>query len=690
MVTHKDPVDNTHPMRGKDNGWLGWTRAPVYSQPIRVWGRFGCLDSPVRGADWSVVRSVGVRPVWKDVRNEYIGDVFSQCQSSDAAPLTETRDLHTLIHINRNCTTELYLIWTLCATVRVRICVGKVTKCGGDLSASRTMGGAALAHDRSGVTFTAELCVPWDAPEVVIDIDSPELVRLGSLPDKVGLFGRRTDAAVSRIIAGRDNRSVRFLVPDGQVVDRGCHDVTVVDMGEEREPMVVMKYMMRLGELWPAEVFDHMKWHQQDLELLRKSAKKTYLQTRPMQCRFCGKVIRVDMYHHVARLHLDLVQLWGCPIAWCTTWKGSPQDCLEHVRSGHDAPWVSKTASIEKYAPPWTVRHQVWTDSLRVDSSGISTDMLLFSEVGMPLTQHYRVYKGGLPHAVFRTDYLSRIRSLLPPPEGDDTPTGTGSVSTPKSVRRQHRVTQPKRLFAEAVGEWPLLTEQNPAEMAGETVIDCRPLMLPVSIPLSGLSPATISGARNCVQPIEPEETGQSIMDMDTNEISIARIIGFYWKDTGTDVEDELPTPASSPTQIAVPAIPPVGTADPFGRGEGFDMELAKVMCDVSVLPSLVSPIQEVEELSPTDASNYAAPAVPELDIIIESPGYTVPEEFGCSWIPEMAPVSEGFCTEEGSFLQSLQEPLPSETVESTVTPTVTDVIPPTIKQLINYRKCCI
>ena len=411
----------------------------------------------------------------------------------------------------------------------------KVTKRGGDLSASRTMDGAALAHDRSGVTFTAELCVPWDAPEAVIDIDSPELVRLGSLPDKVGLFGRRTDAAVSRIIAGRDNRSVRFLVPGGQIVDHGYHDVTVVDMGEEREPMVVMKDMRRLGELWPAEVFGHMKWHQQDLELLRKSAKKTYSQTRPMPCRFCGKVIRVDMYRHVARLHLDLVQLWRCPIAWCTTWKGSPQDCLEHVRSGHDAPWVLKTASIEKYAPQWTVRRQVWTDSLRVDSSGISTDMLLFSEVGMPLTQHYRVYKGGLPHAVFRTDYLSRIRSLLPSPEGDDTPPETGSVSTPKSVRRQHRATQPKRLFAEAVGEGPLLTEQNPAEMAGETVIDCRPLMLPVSIPLSGLSPATISGARNCVQPIEPVETGQSIMDMDTNEITIARIIGFDWKDTGTD-----------------------------------------------------------------------------------------------------------------------------------------------------------
>ena len=113
----------------------------------------------------------------------------------------------------------------------------------------------------------------------------------------------------------------------------------------------MLQDMTRLRELWPVEVFDQMKSRQQDLELMRKSAKKNYQQVRPMPCRFCGKVIRVDMYRHVARLHLDLVQLWRCPIAWCTTWKGSPQDCLEHVRSGHDAPWVEKTASIERYAP---------------------------------------------------------------------------------------------------------------------------------------------------------------------------------------------------------------------------------------------------------------------------------------------------------------------------------------------------
>ena len=117
----------------------------------------------------------------------------------------------------------------------------------------------------------------------------------------------------------------------------------------------------------------------------------------------------------------------------------------------------------------------------------------------MPLTQHYRVYKGGLPHAVFRTDYMSRLRSLLRSPGGADTPPDNVCGVTPTSVRRPHQLSQPKRLFPESVVRAPILTEQNPAEMIGETVIDCRPSLLPVSIPLSGLSPETISGARDCV-----------------------------------------------------------------------------------------------------------------------------------------------------------------------------------------------
>ena len=83
-------------------------------------GRFGCSDSPVRDADWSDECSVGVSPV-EDVRIEYIGDVFSQGQSTDAAPLTELFDFYTLLHIYSDCATGFPSILTFCITVRDNI-----------------------------------------------------------------------------------------------------------------------------------------------------------------------------------------------------------------------------------------------------------------------------------------------------------------------------------------------------------------------------------------------------------------------------------------------------------------------------------------------------------------------------------------------------------------------------------------
>ena len=310
---------------GEDYGQVRATRASV--DIVRVRGRFGCLGRPVQGADWLDVRPVDGGPVGTDIWIKYIGDSFSRYQSSDAAPLTEVQDIYITLHFNTECFAGLCSIRIVSFSVRSTRSLEEVIRCGGVLSLCQTMDGAALADDRSGITFTADLCVPWDAPEAVVDMNSTDLISLGPFPDKVGLVGRRKDAAMSRIMKGRDCRSIRFVVPDVHLVDRGFHDVTVVDMGDDREPTIVLQDMTRLRELWPVEV----KSRQQDLELMRKSAKRTYQQVRPMPCRFCGKVIRVDMYRHVARLHLDLVQLWRCPIAWCTTWKGSglPRTCEE-------------------------------------------------------------------------------------------------------------------------------------------------------------------------------------------------------------------------------------------------------------------------------------------------------------------------------------------------------------------------
>ena len=106
---------------------------------------------------------------------------------------------------------------------------------------------------------------------------------------------------------------------------------------------------------------------------------QTFRKTKPSPCVYCGRVIKCDMYRHVAKFHLDMFQLWRCPVSWCTVWKGNPQDCIDHVRAAHDVPWIVKTANMEQFVPPWTVHRQVWSESLKVAHSGISTDILLFS-----------------------------------------------------------------------------------------------------------------------------------------------------------------------------------------------------------------------------------------------------------------------------------------------------------------------
>ena len=100
-------------------------------------------------------------------------------------------------------------------------------------------------------------------------------------------------------------------------------------------------------------------------------------------------------------------------------------------------------------------------------------------------------------------------------------------------------------------------------------------------------------------------------MNMDTNEISINRIVGFAWNDSGTDVEDELPSPVASPGLIMSPPLAPADSNDPFGRGVNFDLDLENVFCDAAVLPSLVTPLEETEATVTGTAATYDPPPPP-------------------------------------------------------------------------------
>ena len=78
----------------------------------------------------------------------------------------------------------------------------------------------AAAGGRSGITFDVTLDVPWNAPEAVVHLHSDGVVELDldTVPDVLGLTGRQPEDAVVRVLQGRDERSVRALIPDPRVM----------------------------------------------------------------------------------------------------------------------------------------------------------------------------------------------------------------------------------------------------------------------------------------------------------------------------------------------------------------------------------------------------------------------------------------------------------------------------------------
>ena len=102
-------------------------------------------------------------------------------------------------------------------------------------------------------------------------------------------------------------------------------------MADAGAPYVSVNDLSILRLQWPVFVVSGMVRHQQKLEQLCHACKKRYRGVQAGLCSFCGRVIRLDMARHVANYHLELAQLWRCHVSWCTQWKGTPQDCVDHI-----------------------------------------------------------------------------------------------------------------------------------------------------------------------------------------------------------------------------------------------------------------------------------------------------------------------------------------------------------------------
>ena len=186
--------------------------------PLMVIGRIDCGGGPVDYSDWTrVCSTVDFSP--GGVRIGYIRGALWDRYSTDAAPVTGSLVFSALFV----CQDVYCAEFASCRIFRSTDCVllsgfglsfRRVSECW-----TMATEGAALVENRAGITFGVELYVPWDALEAVVDIHSEGVVPLRSIPDFIGLAGRRSDAAECHILQGRDVRSVRVLIPDPRGLD---------------------------------------------------------------------------------------------------------------------------------------------------------------------------------------------------------------------------------------------------------------------------------------------------------------------------------------------------------------------------------------------------------------------------------------------------------------------------------------
>ena len=162
----------------------------------------------------------------------------------------------------------------------------------------------------------------------------------------------------------------------------------------------------KLRRQWPKVVFDTLLRRAPDIERLRRDAPnradKVFRYGGPGYCGVCDTRIYSALDVHMVTCHLELGQLWRCPVTWCALWKGSVRACLEHLAEKHGGSILEIKTNVAHFFPPWTVTRDVWHDALQPNISWVAVDTLLFHESSSRLVHWYRVYKDPFPHPALR------------------------------------------------------------------------------------------------------------------------------------------------------------------------------------------------------------------------------------------------------------------------------------------------
>ena len=148
-------------------------------------------------------------------------------------------------------------------------------------------------------------------------------------PDVFGHWAFDSDKPVSRMLPGSTPCEFRLMLPDAKLGIDGFHDVIIENLTASpiwRSSHVSPADITSLRRRWPKAVFSTLRRRASDVERLRrdapKRADKAFRYSGPGFCGVCDTRVYTALDTHMIACHLELGQLWRCPVEWCAVWKG--------------------------------------------------------------------------------------------------------------------------------------------------------------------------------------------------------------------------------------------------------------------------------------------------------------------------------------------------------------------------------
>ena len=225
---------------------------------------------------------------------------------------------------------------------------------------------------------------------------------------------------LTKMLPGSMPCELRLMLPDSTMGSDGFHDVVIENLAATpawRSSHVSPSDMTALRRRWPRAVFRTMNCHGPDMERLRLGARhrpdRAFRHNAPGFCPVCEDWIESALDMHMTNVHLEMAQLWRCPVEWCAVWRSLVRACQEHLSEKHGGSSLFDVKNVAKFIPPWTVSRHVWQTALQPNVSGVAVDARLFHEAGCRLVHHYRLYKDPFPHPALRDGVIPRLLSCV-------------------------------------------------------------------------------------------------------------------------------------------------------------------------------------------------------------------------------------------------------------------------------------